>query len=142
MATKKNKPTVTAEKATVKRPRAPYALEMPDFLYEPECEYENPIQNPESEEDVGTVLLEIPEGKKRKAPVSYTRRDFPENKEGETAFWDYKIAVCQYRKMRALTRTDPLRRDKDNLSKMMAAIVLLKAKIADTESEGSDATEE
>lgn len=137
--TKKRKPDLRKSKADVadapkeKKPKKPYATEMPDFVYEDGVEYDAPIVAPKSEDEIGTVILvlDLENEKKKAAPVRLDRRDFPQSLEGESAFWDYKITLCEFRKAKALRRGDPLKKQKDKLAKMLDAVALLKKKIAE-----------
>jgi hypothetical protein len=132
-ATKK----ATTEKKA-RKPKPEYATEIPPFVYEEGEEYKEPVVAPKNEDDIGTVLLvkDPAKPKRRAQPVRYVRRDFPRSKDGETAFWDYKIAVCEYRKAAALRKADPLKKRKDKLSRMLEAVEMLKKQIASEE--GSD----
>lgn len=119
----------------VKKPKPDYATEIPPFVYEEGMEYDEPVVAAKTEDDIGMVLLvQDPESpKKRPQPIRYVRRDFPKSKDGESNWWDYKIAVCEYRKMVALRRADPLKKRKDKLTRMLEAVELLKKQIATEE---------
>jgi hypothetical protein len=144
MTTKtKSKPNLRKSKADAKpapkekKEPVPYATEIPPFLYEDGEEYEAPVAEPKEDgESVGTVLM-VNDPEKPKAaprPIRYVRRDFPKSREGETNWWDYKIALCEHKKAMSLLKADPLKKKKAKLDRMMEAIKALKAEIGGEES--------
>ena len=149
----KSESTAPAPKADNEdKPKKEWATEVPTFLHEPGIDgYVPPTLNgdeievgddydPYEYEDedsfvpgnYGTVILVKDPEKPEKAakPVKLARKDFPKGKDGGLAYWDYKIAICEWHKAELARKADPTKRKQARVQKIQGQMTALIQEIA------------